>query len=364
MNPRDDSKYMAMAMQLALKAQGQTSPNPLVGAVIVKNNQVIAQGFHRRCGLDHAEVDALKKAKARAQGATLYVTLEPCGHFGRTPPCIQAIIESGIKEVVVGTKDPNPVNNGKSIRALNRAGIKTRVGVLESDLRKMNESFFKFIRHQMPFIVIKCAQTLDGKVATATGSSKWITSQKTRALSHRLRDQFDAILVGINTVVKDNPYLDGSSKQKKLKKIILDPSLRISLNANVFKHALPSHVIVATIAKASRSKIAQLKAKGIDVILCPTTKKGIDLKWFFKQIALKEITSVLVEGGSRTAQAILSQGFADKIWIFMAPKIIGDQEALSAYDGLNIKDINKALQLKRVNVQLLGEDMFIEGYLK
>jgi diaminohydroxyphosphoribosylaminopyrimidine deaminase/5-amino-6-(5-phosphoribosylamino)uracil reductase len=228
----------------------------------------------------------------------------------------------------------------------------------------MNESFFKFMRHKMPFIVLKCAQSLDGKIATATGSSKWITSAKTRAFSHRLRDQFDAILVGINTVVKDDPFLNGSSKQKKLKKIILDPNLRLSLRANLFKDTLPSDVIVATMLRADQQKIRQFEKKGVNVICCPTIANGLDLKWFLKKLAQKEITSILVEGGSKTAGRILSQSLTDKVWIFMAPKIVGDQQALSAYDGLNTKDINKALKLKKVNIQHLGEDIFVEGYLK
>jgi len=360
----DHVYYMNMARQFALKAKGQTSPNPLVGAVIVKNGKVLATGFHHRCGSDHAEVDALKKIKDNIKGSTLYVTLEPCGHHGKTPPCTEAIIKSGIKHVVIGTPDPNPVNNGKSIRQLNNHGIKTTVGILQDDLQKMNESFFKFIRHKMPFVVIKCAQSLDGKVATATGSSKWITSQKARDLSHRLRDDFDAILVGINTVVKDNPYLNGSQEEKKLKKIILDPQLRISLKANLFKKTDFKNIFVITTSKAKHQKVFQLQKKGVNVISCSMTAGSLDLEWLFRQLALKEITSILVEGGSRTAGKILKAGLVDKMWIFMAPKIIGDQKALSACDGLGISDVRKALRLKNVNVQRIEEDLFIEGYLK
>ena len=359
-----DLQYMTMAMGLALKAQGKTSPNPMVGAVIVKNDKIVATGFHRRCGCDHAEVVALKKAKARARGATLYVTLEPCGHYGRTPPCVEAIIQSGIKQVVIGTKDPNPVNNGKSIRKLNQEGIKTVVGIRKKDLKKMNESFFKFMRHRMPFIVLKCAQTLDGKIATAAGGSKWITSPKTRAFSHRLRDRFDAILAGVNTVICDDPYLNGSRKEKKLTKIILDPGLRIPLRARLFNGAGPSQVIVATALGASRARIARLKAKGVDVLCCPAGKEGLDLPWLFKQLAAKGLTNILVEGGGRTVQTILRQGLADKIWVFIAPKIIGDKNAVSVFDGLDIKNITDALKLKKVRIEVLGEEIFIEGYLK
>ena len=360
----NDAYYMKMAMQLALKARGRTSPNPLVGAVIIKNGKILAKGFHHRCGCDHAEIDALKNISSKVKGAMLYVTLEPCGHYGRTPPCVEAIIKSGIKHVVIGTKDPNPVNNGKSIRQLNKAGIKTTVGILKDDLQKMNESFFKFIRHKMPFVVIKCAQTLDGKVATVTGSSKWITSWKTRDFSHRLRDDFDAILVGINTVVKDNPGLNGSSAKKKLKKIILDPQLKISLKANLFKKTNARDIIIVTASKANRQKACQFQNKGIQIVSCPTLEGNFNLKWLFRQLALKEITSILVEGGSKTAGKILKSGLADKMWFFVAPKIIGDQNALSACHGVGIRDVSKALKLKDVNVQRVEEDFFIEGYLK
>lgn len=361
MNDRD---YMKMAMELALKAKGETSPNPLVGAVIVKNGKIISTGFHHRCGQDHAEIVALKKAKARAKGATLYVTLEPCGHYGRTPPCTDAIIQSGIKKVVIGTKDPHSVNNGKSIRVLNRAGIKTTVEILKNDLEKINESFFKFIQQKMPFVVIKWAETLDGKIATATGSSKWITSAATRAFSHKLRDEFDAILVGINTVVKDNPCLNGSSRKKALKKIILDPGLRISLRAKLFKGVQPKQFIVVVASKANKSKIRQFENKGIDVVFCPLAGDHFNLRWLFKQLAAKGITNILVEGGSRTIGRILKARLADKAWIFIAPKIIGDQQALSAIDGLKTRNINQALKLKDVNLRSLGEDIFIEGYIK
>lgn len=361
MNDRD---YMKMAMDLALKARGKTSPNPLVGAVIVKNGKIISTGFHHRCGQDHAEVVALKKAKTRAKGATMYVTLEPCGHYGRTPPCTDAIIQSGIKKVIIGTKDPHAVNNGKSIRALSRAGIKTTVGILKGDLAKINESFFKFIQHQMPFVVIKWAQTLDGKIATATGSSKWITSAATRAFSHNLRDEFDAILVGVNTVIEDNPCLNGSSLKKKLKKVILDPKLRISIKAKLFKGVLPGQAIVVTSFKADKNKIRQFENKGIDVVQCPIVADGFNLKWLFKKLAAKNITNILVEGGSRTIGKILKANLADKAWIFIAPKIIGDQKALSAIDGLAASDINRVFKLKDMSVRCLGEDIFIEGYTK
>ena len=207
-----DDHFMQKALDLALKGKGETSPNPLVGCVIVKRNRIIAEGWHRRCGSDHAEIIALKKAGSQARGAEMYITLEPCNHYGRTPPCVDRIIKSGIKKVVIGMKDPNPLTNGKSIAKIGRAGIKTKIGVLKEESEIINEAFVKYIKKRMPFVAVKCAQSLDGKVATAKGQSKWITSEETRKLTRKIRDEFDAILVGITTVIKDNPRLNGSKK--------------------------------------------------------------------------------------------------------------------------------------------------------
>jgi diaminohydroxyphosphoribosylaminopyrimidine deaminase/5-amino-6-(5-phosphoribosylamino)uracil reductase len=213
---------MRKAMILAQRGLGLTSPNPMVGALLVKNGKIIAQGWHRRCGGDHAEIVALKKAGAKARGCRLYVTLEPCSHYGRTPPCVQQIIAAGIREVYVGMIDPNPLNNGKSIRLLKKAGVKVEVGFLPEKLQRLNEAFVKYITTRMPFVTAKCAQTLDGKIAASSGHSQWITSARTRDHAHKLRSQFDAILVGVNTVLQDNPRLNAAARSKRLKKIILD----------------------------------------------------------------------------------------------------------------------------------------------
>lgn len=359
-----DYDYMRMALNLALRAQGKTSPNPLVGAVIVKNNKVIARGFHRRCGTDHAEIVALKDAKEKARGATLYVTLEPCSHVGRTPPCVDALIRSGVARVVIGMIDPNPVNNGKSVAGLRRAGIRVKVGFLQEELKKINESFIKFIKYKMPFVVVKCAQTLDGKIATAGGQSKWITSQQSRNYAHRLRDDFDAIMVGANTVLRDNPRLNAADKKKRIKKIIADTHLKISLSANLFKNTRPEDVIIVTSQKAPAVKINKFRKKGVNVIVCPHAKKGVDLKWLFKELARKEITSVLIEGGSKIIGAALKAKLVDKILVFIAPKIMGDACALSSVSGSIIKNVNAAIRLRDWTLKKIGEDILIEGYLR
>ncbi|MCX5711828.1 MAG: bifunctional diaminohydroxyphosphoribosylaminopyrimidine deaminase/5-amino-6-(5-phosphoribosylamino)uracil reductase RibD, partial [Candidatus Omnitrophica bacterium] len=239
---KDDLYFMKMCRDLALKAKGKTSPNPLVGAVVVKKNQVIGKGFHKRAGTAHAEVIALDNAGEKSEGAKLYVTLEPCGHFGRTPPCVHKIIQSGIKEVIVGMLDPNPLNNGKSIHILRQNKIKVKVGLLEEELKKINETFIKYITRREPFVTVKAGQSLDGKIATRTGDSKWITSDRSRQFSRSLRSSFDAIMVGVNTVLRDDPRLDawfGSGKPalpagRQPIKIIVDSRLSTPADANIF----------------------------------------------------------------------------------------------------------------------------------
>ena len=358
-----DLDYIHHAMQLALKAKGNTSPNPLVGAVIVKGNRMIAQGWHHRCGSDHAEIIALKKAGTKAQGAKLYVTLEPCFHYGRTPPCVDKIIQSGIKEVIVGMKDPNPLTNGKSIQKLKLSGIKTKVGFLQNELSQMNEAFVKYQKTRMPFVVAKCAQTLDGKIATATGQSQWITSVKTRAFARGLRNDFDAILVGINTVLKDNPGLNAERQIKPIRKIILDSSLQISISAKLFSDTQPSQCIVATTAQASAKKIKFFQNKGVHVIICPEKDARIDLKWLFKELAKLEIISILIEGGATVIGSALKENLVDKMHFYLAPKIIGDQTALNSVVGFKINNVNQAVSLENLTLKKIDKDIFITAYV-
>ena len=358
----NDIAYMKRMMELAQRAKGKTSPNPIVGALLVKGGRVIAEGWHHHCGADHAEIVALKKAGKRARGAKLYVTLEPCSHYGRTPPCVDAIIRSGIKEVVVGMKDPNPVNNGKSLVKLKKAGIKIKVGFLESELKKMNEIFVKYIQTKIPFVVVKIAQTLDGKIATATGQSKWITSARAREYSHRLRNDFDAILVGINTVLKDNPGLNAEQQFKRFKKIILDSSLRISLRAKLFKNTQASDIIMATTQDAPKSKREFLLKKGVHVIVCPSKGGRINIKWLLSELGRQDITSVLVEGGAQVVGSFLKEKCVDKFLIFIAPKLMGDQNALSAIQGISLLNVEHSQKLKNISVKHLGQDILIEAY--
>ncbi len=357
-----DEEYMRRALVLAARAKGRTSPNPMVGAVVVKSGKIIAEGWHIRCGTDHAEVVALRKSGRRARGAKLYVNLEPCCHYGRTPPCVDRIIDSGIEEVIIAMKDPNPLVNGKSIRILRKAGIVTKVGILRKEAEELNEAFIKYIKEKMPFVVAKCAQSLDGKIATATGMSKWITSEKTRLFSRKKRDEFDAILVGINTVIKDNPILSGA-KRYDIKRIIVDTNLRIPLNSRILKEPICKYCIIATTSKAPSNKIEQLRKKGITVIVSHEGGVGVDLAWLFRKIASLGIINILIEGGAKVIGSALRYGLVDKMHIYIAPKIIGSQYALSSVDGLDTRDVNKAVRLKGLDLTRIGDDIFISGYV-
>src|SRR3989338_2324088 len=362
-NVMSDRYFMQMALKLALKGKGKTSPNPMVGAVLVKGNRIIAEGWHRRCGGDHAEIAALKKAGDRARGARLYVTLEPCFHYGRTPPCVDQIIRQGIREVIMAMKDPNPLTNVKSIAKLRRAGIKTRVGILQEEALAVNEAFGKYITAKRPFVVAKCEQTLDGKIATAAGHSRWITSLKARDYAHALRDEFDAICVGIHTVLKDNPGLNGKSTARELKKVVLDPSLRVSPYARLFRKVKPMNCFLSVTKKASWRKIKSFRARGVNVLVCPQRDDRMDLKWLLKELAKRGIVSILMEGGAQTIGQALKQRVIDKFHIYVAPKIMGDQNALSAVVGINTVNVNRAVRLKNLALQKIGEDILITGYV-
>ena len=358
-----NNEFMQMALDLAVQAKGFTSPNPMVGAVVVKGNRMIATGWHKRCGSDHAEIVALKKAGARSRGAKLFVTLEPCFHYGRTPPCVDKVIDSGIREVVIGMVDPNPLTRGKSIAKLRRAGIKVKVGVLRPAAERINEIFIKYMRSKMPFVAAKCAQTLDGKIATVTGESKWITSSKTRDYARRIRDEFDAILVGVNTVLRDDPRLNGTKKTKRLKKIVLDSSLQTPLTARLFKGIRPADCVIAVTRKASSAKIKQFQNKGVRVIICPVKDGHVDLKWLLKALAKEEITSILMEGGAHVIGSALKQKLVDKLYIYVAPKIIGDQDALSSVVGINTVNIGRSIRLKDLTSRNISQDILLTGYV-
>ncbi len=357
----NDEQYMRLALKLARKGLGKTSPNPMVGTVIVKDGRIIGEGYHHAFGLDHAEVDALKKAKESVAGATLYVTLEPCRHYGKTPPCTDAIIKSKIGRLVIGMLDPDPKMRGESVKLLNQKGIKTTVGVLEADCLVLNEKYIKHRTTGIPYVTLKWAQTLDGRIATAKGSSRWISSPESQKLAHQLRATNDAILVGAGTVTKDNPELTTRLvKGRNPLRIVLDSTLRIPLDAKVLKNQNKAKTIVATTTHATKAKLAALQKMGIEVLIIPPDSQDkMDLKKLLKSLGEREITSLLVEGGGEVITSFLRLGLADKVVVIIAPKILG--KGTDAVGELNITDLAKAYKLKVEKVYKSGVDIVVEG---
>lgn len=357
-----DEKYMRLAMQLAGNAIGRTSPNPLVGAVIVKDNRVVGCGWHRKAGTPHAEVHALNQAGELAQGADVYVTLEPCAHYGKTPPCSKALVEAKVKNVYGGLLDLNPKVAGKGFKILEDAGIHVEYGFLQDELRKQNEVFFKWIEHKKPFIVLKAAMTLDGKIATATGQSKWITNETSRAYGYKLRDIYDGIMVGINTVIEDNPMLtarvDGG---KNPIRIVVDSSLKIDINANVVQDK-SAKTIVATTDKADKDKILKLQAQDVDVIVVDKDENDkVDIEKLLDILGQQNICSILVEGGATLSGSFVAKKLVDKVYFFIAPKIVGGKEAKTPVAGIGILNLQEALALKDIQIEKLEEDILIIG---
>ena len=357
-----DEKYMRLAMQLAGNAIGRTSPNPLVGAVIVKDNRVVSCGWHRKAGTPHAEVHALNQAGELAQGADVYVTLEPCAHYGKTPPCAKALVEAKVKNVYGGLLDVNPKVAGKGFKILEDAGIHVEYGFLQDELRKQNEVFFKWIEHKKPFIVLKAAMTLDGKIATATGQSKWITNETSRAYGYKLRDIYDGIMVGINTVIEDNPMLtarvDGG---KNPIRIVVDSSLKIDINANVVQDK-SAKTIIATTDKADKDKILKLQAQDVDVIVVDKDKNDkVDIEKLLDILGQQNICSILVEGGATLSGSFVAKKLVDKVYFFIAPKIVGGKEAKTPVAGTGILNLQEALALKDIQIEKLEEDILIIG---
>jgi diaminohydroxyphosphoribosylaminopyrimidine deaminase/5-amino-6-(5-phosphoribosylamino)uracil reductase len=375
----NDKIFMKKALALAARAKGRTSPNPMVGAVVVKGGTIIGAGYHKKAGTPHAEILALKKAGQNAKNATLYVTLEPCCHTDKkTPPCTKEIIRSKIKKVVVAMTDPNPKVSGKGISELQEAGIQTQVGIMEPEAERLNEAFTKFISTKRPFVTLKIAQSIDGRIATARGESKWITGPEARAYVHRLRNEFDAVLVGIGTVKKDDPSLDCRMPGGRNPfRIVLDSSLQIPLNSKILRHGDGKTIIAATILAPER-KIEQIRKQGHTVLVINGTRTSkkrradnpgpgvlqVDLKRLMKELGKMEITAVMIEGGSSVAAAALSEKIVDKVLFFIAPKIIGGTDAVPSVGGKSPLLLKHALNLNIAHITTFGSDICMEGYVQ
>ena len=333
--------FIKEALKLAKKGMSWTNPNPMVGTVIVKDDKIIGKGYHREVGLLHAEIEALNDAKTSIRGVTLYVNLEPCSHYGRTPPCVDAIVKSGITRVVCSSLDPNPKVHGKGIELLRKAGIKVSVGILEKEARNLNEAFFTFHEKKRPFIAIKFAASLDGKIATRTGDSRWITNERARNFARQLRAEYQAILVGVNTVITDNPHLGVRNKSMKDPiRIILDPHLKISLTSQVFRDA---NVFIATTSMCDKEKLIKLRERNIPYLLYENDT--IPLPCFLQDLREREIISIFVEGGGKTIGSFIDERLVDKVYAFHAPILLGGEKAVSAISGKGVKTIQEALSI-------------------
>ena len=359
-NSSSDEHFMRLALELAHKGEGFTNPNPIVGAVVVKDGKIIGTGYHRKFGGPHAEVFALEEAGENARGATMYVTLEPCSHYGKTPPCADRIIAAGISRVVVACRDPNPLVNGQGIEKLHAAGIEVTEGVLEEEAQRANEIFIKFIQTKIPFVQLKLAESLDGKIATRTGDSKWITGEEARTEVHRLRRRFAAVLVGANTAINDDPQLTVRRvKGPNPVRVVLDGRGRIPVERRMFTE--DGRTIVAT-ATMTEEKEGKLRDRGVEVWRLPNKEEKVDLHELLVWLGKENLDSLLVEGGGETAAAFLTAGLVDKVSLFIAPIIIGGTDAVPAVGGIGATSIADGIRLWNVELQALGKDHLISGY--
>ncbi|MBP1743274.1 MAG: riboflavin biosynthesis protein RibD [Firmicutes bacterium] len=362
-----DIDMMRRALKLAEKGTGYTNPNPLVGAVIVRDGRIIGEGWHRLYGSDHAEVDAFKNATEDVRGADMYVTLEPCSHYGKTPPCARAIVEKGIGRVFIGLTDPNPLVSGRGIQILRDNGIHVESGFLEEEGRRLNEIFLKYITTELPFCIMKTAMTLDGKIATATGDSKWITGELSRKHVHELRHKVAGIMAGIGTVLADDPMLTTRLEGREGKdpvRIVIDSSARIPLESRLLNLDSEAGTIIAATEKADKDKLRALEAKGAEVIITPLKDNGVDLNCLMRELGKRKIDSVLLEGGGRVNYAALKSGIVDKVNAFIAPKIIGGESARTPVEGEGIQFMKDAILLDKTEFYKFGDDIMIEGYIR
>jgi diaminohydroxyphosphoribosylaminopyrimidine deaminase/5-amino-6-(5-phosphoribosylamino)uracil reductase len=358
-----ETSFMRAALRLALRGFGRTSPNPMVGALLVKHGRIIGQGWHRRAGEAHAEIKALRDAARKDHdplGATLYVTLEPCCTHGRTPPCTDAILAAGIKRVVVAATDPNPKHAGRAYHLLRRKGIEICHGLLADEATRINEAFNHWILRRTPFVTVKAAMTLDGKIATASGESKWITSTQSRAHAMKLREGADAILVGVNTVLLDDPALTLRRKtgQRGIRRIILDSEARTPITAQVVSDPFARLTMIVATSAASRRRVAEL-SKHVQVLVAPARSGRPDLRWLLHQLGAEGVTNLLVEGGGEVNASFLLDGLAQRAAFFYAPKILGGHDARHAVAGMGAQSLAEAIQLTDLQWRRLGPDLLL-----
>lgn len=355
---KTDITYMKRALKLAEKGMGRTTPNPAVGCVIVNNGKIIGEGWHKKAGGLHAEAHALEMAGEAARGADVYVTLEPCCHTGKTPPCCDALIKAGVKRVVAAMGDPNPQVNGGGLRALEQAGIRTHCGLLETEARALNRSFIKHITTGRPYVIFKCAMTLDGKIATVTGESRWISCEDSRKYVHRMRAMSDAVMVGVDTIINDNPQLTVRHvRGRNPLRIIVDTHLRTPLSISILSGRMAKKTIIATTETNPRVHRRYLQS-GATVLACRQTNAKVDLHDLWRQLGTMGIQSILLEGGSRVAGEALKQGLIDECVFFYAPKIIGS-DGFSPFAITGLTSMDQAITFTDFKVQRIGADIVV-----
>ena len=362
MQSSEDQKFMRRALDLATKARGRTSPNPLVGCVLTRDGQIVGEGYHRRAGSIHAEIHALNAAGKNALGATAYVTLEPCSHFGRTPPCSEALIQAGVKRVVVALEDPNPLVSGRGISRLREAGVQVETGLLSQEASSLNEVFIKMITTGLPFVIYKSAMTLDCKIAAESGDSRWVSSGVSRNYVHQLRDRCDVILIGSETVIRDNPALTCRLPEgRDPVRLIVDGKLRIPEDAQVLRSSRQSPCLIATTQTASPEKLSRLKQMdGVEVWQYPVTRH-VPLDTLLRDLVQRNWISVLLEGGGELAGKFLQKQLVNKIEFFLAPKLIGGSGP-SPLSGLHLERMAEAIPLDRLQVKMSAGDIHLTAY--
>ncbi len=354
-----DPKYMAEALRLARRGLGRTRPNPAVGAVVVKDGKIVGRGYHRHCGAPHAEVEALNRAGSEAKGADLYVTLEPCGHAGRTPPCAFAILQAGIRRVFFGCPDPNPITAGKGPAMLRQAGVTVCEGPLIEEARRFNAPYLKWVTARIPFVTAKWAMTLDGKIGTKTGQARWITGERARRAVHRLRNQVDAILVGTNTVLKDDPLLTCRLRGGRTPlRVVLDRRGRIPLDCALFSSLSEGPVIVYT-AEERKAEVEALRSRGIETVCLPEQQEELDLGALLKDLGGREIQHLLVEGGGTLLGSFFDGGFVDRLLVFVAPKVVGGAGAVTPVAGRGVASMSEALGFEVTRIERFGQDLAV-----
>lgn len=363
--PDVDKKYMALALELAEKGRGKVEPNPMVGAVLVKNGEIVGKGYHQVFGGAHAEIYAINEGGTNCRGATLYVSMEPCAHYGKTAPCVDAIIKAGITKVVTAVIDPNPITSGKGIQQLKEAWIEVVVGVMEMQAKRLNVPFFKLMQKELPYITVKWAMSIDGKIATHTGESRWITSDESRKYAHKIRGQMDGVLVGINTVVRDDPLLtcriEGGRNPKR---IVVDSRALLPVNSRLLSTINEGEIIVAVNKNAQLSRIEKLVQLGCKIVQTEDINGRVDLHELFRRLGEMELTNILVEGGSRVITSVIEDRLADRVMVFVAPIIIGGEGAKSPVLGTGINKISEAAEIDEIEIKRFSNDIVIEGTLK